>query len=93
MSDSHEIIQAYIESTSIAQQQIDSYNRFISVGINRIVENQSIIEPEVSDFAIKLERIRLEQPVVIESDSSTRMIMPHEAQVRNFTYSALVHVH
>jgi DNA-directed RNA polymerase, beta subunit/140 kD subunit len=54
MSDSHEIIQAYIESTSIAQQQIDSYNRFISVGINRIVENQSIIEPEVSDFAIKL---------------------------------------
>ncbi|MCL5434560.1 MAG: DNA-directed RNA polymerase subunit B'' [Candidatus Marsarchaeota archaeon] len=92
MSDSHEIIQAYIESTSIAQQQIDSYNRFISVGINRIVENQSIIEPEVSDFAIKLERIRLEQPVVIESDSSTRMIMPHEAQVRNLTYSAPMYI-
>ncbi len=72
----------------MVQQQIESYNRFIHTGINRIVESQNKIEPEISDFAIKLNSIRLEQPKIIESDSSTRNFLPHEALMRNLTYAA-----
>ena len=88
MSETHEVMESYLKSTSISQQQIDSYNRFISVGINKIIESQSLIEPEVSDFAIKLGQMRLEQPIIIESDSSTKRIMPNEAVARNLTYAA-----
>lgn len=76
----------------MAQQQIDSYNRFISVGLHKVLESQSLIEPEVSDFAIKLVSIRLEPPVIIESDSSMKRIIPNEALARNLTYSAPMYI-
>ena len=88
MGKSHELFESYLTSTSLVQQQIDSYNRFINIGIQRVVESQSLIEPEVSDFAIKFEGIRLEQPRLIEADSSVRRILPIEALARNLTYAA-----
>ncbi len=94
MSKTHEVLESYLKTTSISQQQIDSYNRFLPTenggggGINKIIEAQSLIEPEVSDFAIKLGQIRMEPPIIIESDSSTKTIMPNEALARNLTYAA-----
>ena len=88
MSATHEVMESYLKTTSISQQQIDSYNRFITTGLNKIVEAQSLIEPDVSNFAIKLGSIRLEQPIIIESDSSTKRILPNEALARNLTYAA-----
>ncbi len=76
----------------MVQQQIESCNRFIHTGINRIVESQNIIEPDVSDFAIRLNSIRLEQPKIIESDSSVRSFLPHEALMRNLTYAAPMYI-
>jgi DNA-directed RNA polymerase beta subunit len=72
----------------MVQQQIESYNRFIRMGIQKVIESNSMVEPEVSNFAIKFSSIRIEQPMIIESDSSTRKIMPNEAIARNLTYSA-----
>ncbi|MDG6950208.1 MAG: DNA-directed RNA polymerase subunit B'', partial [Nitrososphaerota archaeon] len=92
MSHSHEIYESYLESVSMVQQQIDSYNRFIHMGLNKIVENQNTIEPDVANFAIKFKGIRLEMPKVIESDSSTRSILPHEAISRNLTYAAPMYI-
>ncbi len=88
MYNEHEILDSYLKSTSIAQQQIDSYNRFISIGIGKVIEANSLVEPDVADFAIKFKGIRLETPMVIESDSSIKKIYPHEALARNLTYSA-----
>ncbi len=88
----HEILEAYIASTSIVQQQIESYNRFVRLGIQRIVESQSLVEPDVSGFAIRFTNIRLEPPVVIEADSSTRRILPNEAIARNLTYAAPAYI-
>jgi DNA-directed RNA polymerase beta subunit len=88
MVKNHELFESYLTSTSLVQQQIESYNRFINIGIKRVVESQSLIEPEVSDFAIKFEGIRLEQPRLIEADSSVRKITPSEALARNLTYAA-----
>ncbi len=84
----HEVLKSYLSSVSMMQQQIESYNRFIHMGINRVVKQYDKIEPEVANFAIKLNYIRLEQPKIIESDSSTRSMMPNEALIRNLSYAA-----
>jgi DNA-directed RNA polymerase beta subunit len=92
MSASHELLESYLRSNSVVQHQLESYNRFTSITLHKIIENHSVIEPEVSDFAIKLGNIRLEPPKVIEVDSSTRNILPNEATARNLTYSAGMYI-
>jgi DNA-directed RNA polymerase beta subunit len=92
MSETHEILESYLSSTSIVQQQIESYNRFIRMGLQKVVDAQSMVEPDVSGFAIKFGNVRLEQPVIIEADSSTRRVMPNEALARNLTYAAPVYI-
>ncbi|MDE1857048.1 MAG: DNA-directed RNA polymerase subunit B'' [Candidatus Micrarchaeota archaeon] len=92
MSETHELLESYLTSTSMVQQQIDSYNRFIAIGMQRVVDSQSLVEPEVSDFAIKFGTIRVEPPVIIESDSSSKRIIPNEALTRNLTYSAPIYL-
>ncbi len=76
----------------MVQQQMDSYNRFISMGIQKVIEGQSMVEPEVNNFAIRFRSFRLEKPAVIEADSSTRQIMPNEALARNLTYAAPMYI-
>jgi DNA-directed RNA polymerase beta subunit len=91
-TDGHTILESYLASTSLVHQQIESYNRFIRMGIQKIVDSQKMIEPDVSGFAIKFGAIRLEAPVIIEADSSNRRIMPNEAIARNLTYSAPAYI-
>lgn len=86
--ENHETLESYLNSTSMVQQQVESYNRFIRMGMQKIIESNSHVEPEISDFAIKFTNIRLEPPMIIESDSSTKRIMPNEALARNLTYAA-----
>ena len=84
----HHLLESYLSTTSMVQQQVESYNRFARMGIHKVVEANNMVEPEVSDFAIKFTGIRVEQPMIIESDSSTRKIMPNEAIARNLTYAS-----
>jgi DNA-directed RNA polymerase subunit B len=51
--------------------------------VNEISENI-----ENDDIEIKLGKIKIEKPNVIESDGSTSLITPTEARLRNLTYSA-----
>lgn len=92
MATNHSLVEAYLRSTSMVQQQIDSYNRFVNIGIHKIVETNDHVEPDVSDFAIKFKGVRLEQPTMIESNSSARRVMPNEAHVRNLTYSSPIYI-
>ncbi len=88
----HEILDSYLNSSSIVQHQLDSYNKFIHIGLQKIIESQSIIEPGISDFSIKFTNIRLESPIVIEADGSRKKITPNEAIIRNLTYSAPIYI-
>ncbi len=90
--DTHDILESYLLSSSMVQQQVESYNRFVRIGMQRVVDSQNLVEPDVSGFAIKFGTIRLEPPVIIEADSSTRRIMPNEALARNLTYSAPLYI-
>jgi DNA-directed RNA polymerase, beta subunit/140 kD subunit len=91
MENEHDIIRAYLESNPLSQQQIDSYNRFVGSTIHKIVEGMSVIEPNIKDYSIKLGGLRFAPPMVVESDGTSKRIMPHEAAARNLNYSALIY--
>ncbi|MCL5413036.1 MAG: DNA-directed RNA polymerase subunit B'', partial [Candidatus Marsarchaeota archaeon] len=88
----NEILRSYLESNSLVQHQIESYNRFLDSGIQSVIDRQNIIEPSVEGFALKLGKIRLEKASVIEADGSRRAIMPNEARLRNQTYAAPIFI-
>lgn len=87
-SDGNVLLESYLNAASLVQHQIDSYNRFLDTGIPKAMGGQTLIEPSVEGFALKLGNVRIGSPSVIEADSSRRNILPNEARLRNLTYSA-----
>ncbi len=88
-----EIIARYFEDTSFVESNIRSFDNFISKGMQQIVNEigdivPTIIPQEMDDFRIKLGKIRIEKPKLIEADGSTRDFFPVEARLRILTYSA-----
>lgn len=88
VSNSNVLLESYLNAASLVQHQIDSYNRFLDTGIPKAMGGQTLIEPSVEGFALKLGTVRIGSPSVIEADSSRRNILPNEARLRNLTYSA-----
>ncbi len=86
------MLRSYLESNSLVQHQIESFNRFVDFGAQKIVNRQSTIEPSVEGFALRLGKVRLDKGSIIEADGSRRTIMPNEARLRNLNYSAPVFI-
>ncbi len=82
------ILDSYLSSNSLVQHQIDSFNRFAEQDLQKIIDQQATIEPSVEGFALKLGKVRLDKPSIIEADSSRRSILPNEARLRNLTYAS-----
>ena len=85
----HTILKKYLSQHSLVESNIVSFNDFVERRMQEIVEE--ISENLVSDdFDIKLGKITIEKPLVIEADGSTSVLTPTEARLRNLTYSAPV---
>jgi DNA-directed RNA polymerase subunit B" len=82
------ILESYLNSNSLVQHQVDSFNRFVEQDLQKIIDQQATIEPSVEGFALKLGKVRLDKPSIIEADSSRRSILPNEARLRNLTYAS-----
>ena len=92
-----DLIKNYFEKHSLVDSNIRSFNNFMEKGIQKIItETQdvlpTIIPSEVSEFKIKLGKIEIEKPQIVESDGSKRKIYPTEARLRKLTYSAPVYL-
>ena len=92
-----ELIKNYFEKHSFVESNINSFNNFMERGIQKIVDEANeilptIIPSEVSEFKIKLGKVEIEKPQIVESDGSKRRILPYEARLRNLTYSAPVYL-
>jgi len=88
----HELLEKYLNENKLVKQHLDSYNRFIEEGIQRIVSNVGVIRPNVPNYELKLGKAWVEKPIVIESDSATRSILPMEARQRDLTYAGRVYM-
>lgn len=96
------VISSFFDTKGLVSQQLDSYDEFTRNTLQDIVkENGSVIleqntpynPDEDSDpiikrrFEIKFGRVFLARPTHTEGDGTTVSLFPHEARLRNLTYS------
>ena len=98
------VISAYFEEKGLVRQQLDSFDEFIQMNVQRIVEDSPPIELQGEaqhqhgeievppKFQIKFEQIYLSKPTHWEKDGAPCPMMPNEARLRNLTYSAPLYV-
>ncbi|MFH1393536.1 MAG: DNA-directed RNA polymerase subunit B'' [Candidatus Micrarchaeota archaeon] len=82
------LIDSYYKANTLVNQQLVSYNKFLDVGIQRVVDRIGRIQTNVEGFELKLGKVRIEQPRYYEVKGGYRQIMPSEARLRNISYSA-----
>ena len=87
--DSHLVVKKYLEDHSLVESNLTSFNNFIEFRMQEIVDEISE-NIEVDEFEIKLGKIEVGRPKVIEADGSSSLLMPSDARIRHLTYSAPV---
>ncbi len=85
------LVKKYLEEHSLFESNITSFNNFLNKRMQEIVDdlNQSLTNEDVE---IRLGRVRVGKPDIVEADGSTTVITPIIAKLRNLTYSAPVYV-
>ncbi len=83
----HILIKKFLQNHSLVESNIKSFNDFIE---NRMQEIVTELSDALSndDFEIKLGKIRVGKPNMIEADGSSRLVTPAEVRLRKLTYSA-----
>ena len=71
------LLRSALGSTALAAHHISSFEYFIDKGLNKIIESEGLIEPVikpvgVEDFKIKINKITIGKPDIIEADSIVR---------------------
>ncbi|MBX4195981.1 DNA-directed RNA polymerase subunit B'' [Candidatus Pacearchaeota archaeon] len=85
------LVRKYLEQHSLVESNILSFNDFVNNRMQQLVYelNETINHEEVD---IKLGKVRVGKPNIIEADGSSTTITPSIARLRNLTYSAPVYV-
>tara|TARA_B100000787_G_scaffold98922_1_gene72981 strand:+ start:1488 stop:5069 length:3582 start_codon:yes stop_codon:yes gene_type:complete len=97
------IINSYFKNNHLQQlikHQLESYNNFIELEINKTVEmfnplvicseNDYIKEHDLYRLKIEInfKNLALFRPQIYENNGATKILFPQEARTRNFTYSS-----
>jgi len=84
------LMRAFLEEEGLSRQHLDSYNDFIENNLQKIIDEVgeiAIVTP-VNPFKVKLKRIEVGRPRIVEVDGSDHPIYPMEARMRSLSYSA-----
>jgi DNA-directed RNA polymerase beta subunit len=88
-----QIIKKYFDKNGFIEASMDSFDYFIDHELQAVIEEVGEIRPtitpeNVEDFVIKVDKIWIGEPELIEADGSRRVIYPMEARLRKLTYAA-----
>ncbi|OIO24381.1 hypothetical protein AUJ14_06325 [Candidatus Micrarchaeota archaeon CG1_02_55_22] len=83
-----ELTANYLRENSLVKQFLESYDKFVEHGLQSVVDSQEVIEPQIEGLVLKLGKIRVEKPRIIEVDGSSRLFYPMEARMRDLSYTA-----
>ena len=89
--DKHLLVKRYLEDHSLVESNITSFNNFVNHRMQEIVDELNEIIPK-EETEIKLGKIKIDRPNIIEADGSSHAITPAEARIRGLTYSAPIHL-
>jgi DNA-directed RNA polymerase beta subunit len=86
------LLKKYFEERSLVDSSIGSFNELVETGLQKVIDENSTVEPtiiphNIDSFKIKLDKIWVGKPEIIEADGSRREILPAEARLRKITYS------
>ncbi|MFH1229361.1 MAG: DNA-directed RNA polymerase subunit A' [Candidatus Aenigmatarchaeota archaeon] len=90
-----DLLNSFKEDVGFVRFQIESYNDFIDNRLQKIVDEIGEIKPEVpeiGELTIKFEKVTVGKPCVKEAEGSVRDILPMEARLRDFSYTAPIYV-
>lgn len=82
------LLDAYFREHTLVRQHLESYNKFAEKSIQEIINKVGVIDPNVEGYQLRLGKVRVEKPTIVETDGSRRQIFPAEARMRNLTYAA-----
>src|SRR2546428_8166695 len=84
------IINDILRREGVARQHLNSYNEFMERGLQSIIDEVGEIEIETAEYPykIKLGKIKLQQPRIMELDGSITHVAPMEGRLRNLTYGS-----
>jgi DNA-directed RNA polymerase beta subunit len=89
-----QLLEAYFARDAGAQMvkhQIDSYNDFVSRQLELIIDGFNPIrihgEGPGDEIVVRVSNVSVAHPVIVESDGSTKLMLPNDARLRNLTYS------
>ncbi|MDD3174986.1 MAG: hypothetical protein PHU51_00755 [Candidatus Nanoarchaeia archaeon] len=97
MSNAKLLLKKYFEENSLVNTDINSFNRFVNEDLNKILEENKVIEPtiippNVDEFKIQFDNIWVGKPEITEADGSKRDVYPMEARLRKLSYSAPIYL-
>jgi DNA-directed RNA polymerase beta subunit len=92
----HKILDSYFNKNGfVSKIQIDSYNQFVTEGIQQIIdESEPIViklnngSDQVTTYEIKFGRVELTKPIIKENDGTQTLMYPNLARIRNLSYMA-----
>jgi len=95
------VISSYFNEKGLVRQQLDSFDDFIQISIQRIIEETPEIEMQAESqhnmdetdnppkYFLKFEQVYLSKPTHWEkNDTRNEKFSPNEARLRNLTYAA-----
>ncbi len=87
--------QAFFSREHVARHQLDSYNHFLINNLQKVVDEQRVIETDIETrgkgnepVSVELGELKILKPLVREADGSQSELFPGEARLRNITYAA-----
>ncbi|VDN50477.1 unnamed protein product [Dracunculus medinensis] len=98
------VISAYFDEKGLVRQQLDSFDEFIQMNVQRIVEDSPPVELQSEKFGFDIRinffkypvnfsgKIYLSKPTHWEKDGAPTPMMPNEARLRNLTYSSPLYI-
>ena len=104
--DCWKVIGSFFESKGLVSMQIDSFNEFMRLTMQDLVDEQGSVmldqmvpadddDPNpvvIRRHEVKFGKIALSSPNVTEGEGTTQDLLPHEARLRSLTYSSAVYV-
>jgi len=83
------LVNDFVKRKTLVSHQIDTFDEFISGGINRVI-NECDINLNMKEFTCKysFDEAYIPNPCIIKEDRSMRDMYPHEARQSDLTYSS-----
>jgi DNA-directed RNA polymerase II subunit RPB2 len=90
-----DVLSNYFKNSGFVRHQIDSFNNFISDGIERVISKEADIvinKPCGQKYIIKFGQVNIQSPSYIEEERISKDLFPSEARIKDLTYESPVFV-